>query len=31
MIEERLIKIETKITFQEDTIEELNKLVLNCA
>jgi SlyX protein len=26
MIEERLIKIETKITFQEDTIEELNKL-----
>jgi len=27
MIEERLVKIETKITFQEDLIEELNKLV----
>jgi SlyX protein len=27
MIEERLINIETKITFQEDQIEELNKTV----
>ena len=27
MIEERLINIETKITFQEDLIEDLNKLV----
>jgi SlyX protein len=27
MIEERLINIETKITFQEDLIEELNKTV----
>lgn len=27
MLEERLIKIETKITFQEDLIEELNKTV----
>ena len=27
MIEERLISIETKISFQEDLIEELNKLV----
>ena len=27
MIEERLVKIETKITFQEDLIEELNKVV----
>jgi SlyX protein len=27
MIEERLINIETKITFQEDLIEELNKVV----
>ena len=27
MLEERLVKIETKITFQEDLIEELNKLV----
>jgi len=25
MIEERLVNIETKITFQEDMIEELNK------
>jgi SlyX protein len=27
MNEERLVKIETKITFQEDLIEELNKTV----
>ena len=27
MIEERLINIETKISFQEDLIEELNKTV----
>ncbi|MFA6014610.1 MAG: SlyX family protein [Gallionellaceae bacterium] len=27
MIEERLINIETKISFQEDLIEELNKIV----
>lgn len=27
MIEERLINIETKITFQEDMVEELNKIV----
>jgi SlyX protein len=27
MIEERLVNIETKITFQEDMIEELNKVV----
>ena len=27
MLEERLVNIETKITFQEDLIEELNKLV----
>lgn len=27
MIEERLENIETKITFQEDLIEELNKVV----
>ena len=27
MIEERLVNIETKITFQEDLIEELNKMV----
>lgn len=27
MIEERLVRIETKISFQEDLIEELNKLV----
>ncbi|MGC2457214.1 MAG: SlyX family protein [Gallionellaceae bacterium] len=27
MIEERLVKIETKISFQEDLIEELNKTV----
>jgi SlyX protein len=27
MIEERLINIETKISFQEDLIEELNKVV----
>ena len=27
MIEERLVNIETKITFQEDLIEELNKTV----
>jgi len=27
MIEERLINIETKITYQEDLIEELNKTV----
>jgi SlyX protein len=27
MTEERLINIETKITFQEDLIEELNKTV----
>ena len=27
MIEERLVDIETKITFQEDLIEELNKTV----
>ncbi len=27
MLEERLVKIETKITFQEDLIEELNKTV----
>ena len=27
MLEERLINIETKITFQEDLIEDLNKLV----
>jgi SlyX protein len=27
MFEERLVKIETKITFQEDMIEELNKTV----
>jgi len=27
MLEERLVNIETKITFQEDLIEELNKVV----
>lgn len=27
MLEERLVKIEEKITFQEDQIEELNKTV----
>ncbi len=27
MIEKRLVNIETKITFQEDLIEELNKIV----
>ena len=27
MIEERLVNIDTKITFQEDLIEELNKVV----
>lgn len=27
MLEERLINIETKIAFQEDLIEELNKVV----
>jgi SlyX protein len=27
MIEERLVNIETKITYQEDLIEELNKTV----
>jgi len=27
MLEERLLNIETKITFQEDLIEELNKTV----
>ena len=27
MIEERIVNIETKITFQEDQIEELNKTV----
>jgi SlyX protein len=27
MIEERLVNIETKIAFQEDLIEELNKVV----
>jgi SlyX protein len=27
MIEERLVNIEAKITFQEDLIEELNKVV----
>lgn len=27
MLEERLVNIETKITFQEDLIEELNKTV----
>ena len=27
MIEQRLVNIETKITFQEDLIEELNKTV----
>ena len=27
MIEERLVNIETKITFQEDLVEELNKTV----
>ncbi len=27
MNEERLVSIETKLTFQEDLIEELNKLV----
>ena len=27
MIEERLVNIEAKITFQEDLIEELNKMV----
>ena len=27
MIQERLVNIETKITFQEDLIEELNKTV----
>jgi SlyX protein len=27
MIEERLVDIETKIAFQEDLIEELNKVV----
>jgi len=27
MSEERLVAIETKITFQEDLIEELNKVV----
>jgi uncharacterized coiled-coil protein SlyX len=28
MIEERLANIEAKITFQEDLIEELNKMVI---
>jgi len=27
MIEERLVNLETKITFQEDLVEELNKVV----
>lgn len=27
MLEERLVNIETKIAFQEDLIEELNKMV----
>lgn len=27
MIEERLVSIETKITYQEDLIEELNKII----
>ncbi len=27
MIEERLVNIETKIAFQEDLIEELNKII----
>ena len=27
MIEERLVNIETKIAFQEDLIEELNKVI----
>ncbi len=27
MIEERLVNIETKITFQEDLVEELNKRI----
>ena len=27
MIEQRLVNIETKITFQEDLIEELNKVI----
>jgi SlyX protein len=27
MLEQRLVAIETKITFQEDLIEELNKIV----
>ena len=27
MTDERLVKIETKISFQEDLIEELNKIV----
>lgn len=27
MIEQRLVNIETKITFQEDLVEELNKTV----
>jgi SlyX protein len=27
MIEDRLVDIEMKITFQEDTVQELNKLV----
>ena len=27
MIEERLVNIETKISFQEDLIEELNKVI----
>lgn len=27
MIEERLLNIETKLTFQEDLVEELNKMV----
>ena len=27
MIEERLVNIETKIAFQEDLVEELNKVV----
>lgn len=27
MIEERLVNIETKISFQEDLVEELNKVV----
>ena len=27
MIEERLVEIESKIAYQEDTVQELNKLV----